>query len=510
MTLFESTPSILLEYMHQTIKTFRNLIWISFAAVSVVACHAMTEEVETETAPVEIPIDNVDIPRDLSDLRFSYAPILNPATDAVVSVHTSQIVRTSPRGRNPMEEFLRRFYGLPSPDSSQIEPEERKMPSGVGSGVVIDDSGLILTNFHVITVNGSEREADEILVRLKDGREFVAEVVGKDRDTDVALLKIEGEYLPSISIANSDNLQVGDIVFAIGNPLGIGLTVTQGIVSATGRAELGIIGENSYEYFIQTDASINSGNSGGALVDAKGRLVGINTAILSRSGGNIGIGFAIPSVLARNIALSMLNHGEIRRGFLGVSLGELTPDLAESFGSTTFKGALIATVEEDSPAAQAGLQREDIVVKIGETKVDGRRNLRSRIAGFLPGSEVALTIIRDQEEIELTVTLGDRSTFAEVEKEVSTEFLEGVEAAFVTEELREEFGLENDTIGVFIREITADSPYSRSLSPGMVIIEINGEAPDSIEAATNLIKPGVNRLYVESRGRYGYVAIRVK
>ena len=496
--------------MNHIMKTLKNLAWISFATLTVVACHAQTEGEDAATTPVEIPIDNVDIPRELGDLRFSYAPILTPATEAVVSVHTSQIVRTSPRGRNPMEEFLRRFYGIPSPGGSQDEPQERKVPGGVGSGVVIDESGLILTNFHVITVNGSDREADEILVRLKDGREFQAEVVGKDQDTDVALLRIEGENLPTLPIANSDNLQVGDIVFAIGNPLGVGLTVTQGIVSATGRAELGIIGENSYENFIQTDASINPGNSGGALVDAKGRLVGINTAILSRSGGNIGIGFAIPSILARNISLSLLNHGEIRRGFLGVSLGELTPDLAESFGSTTFKGALIATVEEDSPAAQGGLQREDIVIKIGETEVDGPSDLRSRIASFLPGSEVKLTVIRDMEEKELMVTLGDRATFAEAEEETMVDFLEGVEAAFVTDELREEFGLDEETNGIFVREIAADSPYSRSLAPGMVIIEINGEAPESLEAATNLIKPGVNRLYVESRGRYGYVAIRVK
>ncbi|MGB0372561.1 MAG: Do family serine endopeptidase [Opitutales bacterium] len=490
------------------IKNIRDIFWISGAALITVACHAQPEPEDSTDAPVEIPIDETDIPRDALDMRLSYAPVLAPATEAVVSVHTSQIIRRSPRGRNPMEEFLRRFYGLPAPEGSQQEPEERKMPSGVGSGVVIDGSGLILTNHHVISVEG-DRDADEILVRLKDGREYEAEVIGKDRDTDVAVLKIEGEDLPTLPIASSDNLQVGDIVFAIGNPLGVGLTVTQGIVSATGRAELGIIGERSYENFIQTDASINPGNSGGALVDAKGRLVGINTAILSRSGGNIGIGFAIPSTLARNIALSLVNEGEIRRGFLGVSLEELTPDLAESFGAVTFKGALIASVQPDSPADEAGIERGDIVTQVNDTEILGPDELRSRIASKLPGTEVMLTVIREEETLELKVTLGDLGTFAQA-SETTMEFLDGVEAAFVDDELREEFGLEEDVQGVLIREVDATSPYSRQLAAGMIVIEINGKAPESLDDAMSLIKPGVNRFYMQANGRYGYLAIRVK
>ncbi|MEM9025466.1 MAG: Do family serine endopeptidase [Verrucomicrobiota bacterium] len=494
--------------MKSMTKNIRDILWISTAAVFAVACQAQTESEISNETPVEIPIDETDIPRDALDLRLSYAPILAPATEAVVSVHTSQIIRRSPRGRNPMEEFLRRFYGLPSPQGSGDEPQERKMPSGVGSGVVIDGTGLILTNHHVITVDGN-RDADEILVRLKDGREFEAEVIGKDRDTDVAVLKIEAEDLPSLSIASSDNLQVGDIVFAIGNPLGVGLTVTQGIVSATGRAELGIIGERSYENFIQTDASINPGNSGGALVDAKGRLVGINTAILSRSGGNIGIGFAIPSTLARNIALSLVNEGEIRRGFLGVSLEELTPDLAESFGAVTFKGALISAIQPESPADKAGLKRGDIVTKVNEAEIIGPDELRSRIASRLPGTEVDLSVVRDGKTVELGVTLGDLERFAQVSV-TTMEFLDGVEADFLDEEVREEFGFEDDVNGILIRSVDAVSPYSRQLAAGMVVIEINGVAPKSIENAISLIKPGVNRFYMQANGSYGYLAIRVK
>lgn len=485
---------------------FRSFTWLLLTAISTVACQAK-DEVEAKEI-VDIAMDETDIPRDLSNAHYTYAPILAPATDAVVSVNISQIVRSSPRGGNPMEEFLRRFYGMPSPDGEENAPTERKLPRGVGSGVVIDDSGLILTNHHVITLDGG-REPDEILVTLKDGREFVAEVIGKDRDTDVALLKIDAENLPTLPVANSDNLQVGDIVFAIGNPLGVGLTVTQGIVSATGRAELGILGERSYENFVQTDASINPGNSGGALVDAKGRLVGINTAIISRTGGSVGIGFAIPSTLARNIALSLVNEGEIRRGFLGVGLGELTADLAESFGSITFKGALISSVEADSPAAQGGIKRGDIITQMNGVAISGPDDLRSRVASRLPGTEILLTVVRDQEVLELEIILGDLGNYM-ANAEQAVEFLDGVEAAFIDKDVREEFDLDAETKGVLVRAVDADSPYSRALRAGMIIVEINGRAPNSIEEASELIKLGVNRLYVQAQGRFGYVAIRVK
>ena len=262
---------------------------------------------------VELPLDAEAIDRSDPVLLTSYAPVLKPAREAVVSVYTAHVVQVlRQRGLDPREELLRRFYGLPSP-RGRTEVEEQWRPGGIGSGVILSAEGYILTNNHVISAPDGEA-ADEVLVQLTDGRELRAAVVGRDPASDLAVLQVEATDLPAIRLADSNQLEVGDIVFAIGNPMGVGLTITQGIVSATGRSNLAILGKSGYESFIQTDASINRGNSGGALVDAYGRLVGINTAILSEDGGNIGIGFAIPSTFARTIALRLLEEGEVRRG----------------------------------------------------------------------------------------------------------------------------------------------------------------------------------------------------
>lgn len=480
--------------------------YLLLVALPLVACTAQTPDAEAEGSKglIDIPMDTSEIDR--SDIRFSYAPMLKAATEAVVSVHTSRTVVTRNSGRSPMQDLLRRFYGIPIPDSS--ETIERRLPNGLGSGVIVDPSGIIITNYHVISVNRSERLADEILVQLNDGREFEAEVIGGDRDTDLAVLKIDAEALPSLPMANSDALQVGDVVFAVGNPLGVGLTVTQGIVSATGRSDLQIIGERSYENFIQTDASINPGNSGGALVDAQGRLIGINTAILSRTGGNIGIGFAIPSVLARNIALSLVNFGEIQRGFLGVSLDDLDQALAESFGGIAYRGALIQYVEDDTPAAQAGLKRGDIVTHLNGMPISGDEDLRSRIASRLPGTEIILKVVRDGDTIDVPVMLGDLSERI-AQASTSAELLDGVTAEFVDDALREEFGIDEEVSGIFIRQIETSSPYVRSMSAGIIILEINGQAPTSVAQARDLFRSGINRLYVQAGDSYGFIAIRV-
>ena len=297
--------------------------------------------------PIEIELDSTPITGTPSSSVVSYADVLEGATPAVVAVYTARVVRVAQRRSDPREEMLRRFFGLPPSSGgnySEEDVEERRIPAGVGSGVIVSKDGYILTNNHVIT-NERGSEVDEILVQLADDREFPAEIVGRDPKTDLAVLKIEQNELPYITMADSDNLRVGDVVFAVGNPLGVGQTVTMGIVSATGRSGLHLLGEQAYENFIQTDASINQGNSGGALIDAAGRLVGINTAILSQSGGNIGIGFAIPSTLARNIMVNLLDDGTIRRGFLGVSIKDLDSDIAEAFGLEDTQGALIQSVE---------------------------------------------------------------------------------------------------------------------------------------------------------------------
>jgi len=322
---------------------------------------------------------------------LTVAPQLSAVTPAVVNISVRQQV---PVHQNPLlqDPFFRRFFGLPE----QQMPRHREALSA-GSGVIVDaGQGFVLTNSHVID------QADQILTTLQDGRQEPAEVVGIDPATDIALLRIPPNGLQAAPLGDSDLLQVGDLVFAIGNPFGLGQTVTSGIVSALGRTG---ISRGGYEDFIQTDASINPGNSGGALVDSRGRLVGINTAILSRSGGNIGIGFAVPSNLARAVMEQLVAHGRVERGRIGVAIQDLTPELAEGFGLTGHSGALITAVEPGSPAEQGGLRRGDLVVALNGEAIRNAANLRTRVGLLRIGQSLRLTVIRDgrQRDIELRV-----------------------------------------------------------------------------------------------------------
>lgn len=309
----------------------------------------------------------------------SLAPMLEQVTPAVVNIATEGRIRLQ---ANPLfnDPFFRRFFNVPN------QPIERRTQS-LGSGVIVDAGrGLVLTNNHVIA------NAVQITVTLRDGRHLQAEIVGSDPETDVALIKIPAENIAQIPTADSNNLRVGDFVVAIGNPFGLGQTVTSGIVSALGRSGLGIEG---YEDFIQTDASINPGNSGGALVNLRGELVGINTAIFSQDGGNIGIGFAIPINLALQIMEQLLKSGEVSRGFVGVQVQDLSPDLAEAFGITNQGGAVVNSVLPDSPASQAGLEPGDVIISINEKPVTNAGDVRNRI-GLLPlGEEVTFEVLRD-------------------------------------------------------------------------------------------------------------------
>jgi S1-C subfamily serine protease len=323
---------------------FTKLLIIAAASTGVVA-GSQADQI----GPEHFPIDPVEIDRDEAYAPASYAPALSRVTDSVVAVYTAKNVRVS--SNDPREEMLRRFFGLPPQQNNRGDDEDniQQVPAGQGSGVIVSSDGYILTNNHVIS-DRSGRKVDLVYVTLNDGEEYEAEIVGHDERTDIAVLKIEADDLPTATMANSDTLQIGDVVFAIGNPLGVGKTVTMGIISATGR-DLNLLGANSYESFIQTDAAINMGNSGGALVDAKGRLIGINTAIISQSGGNIGIGFAVPVKLARSILISLATDGEVRRGLLGVVPGRIDSTLAESFGLEPNQGAIVTQVSEDLPAA---------------------------------------------------------------------------------------------------------------------------------------------------------------
>ena len=329
----------------------------------------------------------------------SLAPMLERTMPAVVNISTTTNVkmRENPLLRDP---FFRHFFELPN------QPRLRKRKNSLGSGVIIDkDAGLVLTNNHVI------HKADEIVVTLNDGRQLQAKLVGTDPAADIAVIQIPADNLTELPIADSDQLRVGDFVVAIGNPFGLGQTVTSGIISALGRSGLGIEG---YEDFIQTDASINPGNSGGALVNLRGELVGINTAILAPSGGNVGIGFAIPTNMAMTIKEALVKHGEVRRGLLGVTTQDLTPELMRAFDLKSRHGAVISRVQANSPAARAGLEPGDIILKVNGRKVKNSYAIRNIVGLLRIGDEITLEVLRGGERKTITAVLGkpQRDTIA--------------------------------------------------------------------------------------------------
>ena len=309
------------------------------------------------------------------------------ASPAVVSINTSKAARRNPRSDDP---WFRFFFGDQGTDQPQV---------GLGSGVIVSTDGDILTNNHVV------EGADEIDVTLNDSRHARGKVIGTDPDTDLAVLKIELDKLPVVVLGNSDNLQVGDQVLAIGNPFGVGQTVTSGIVSALGRNQLGI---NTFENFIQTDAAINPGNSGGALVDVNGNLEGINTAIYSRSGGSMGIGFAIPVSTAKQVLEDIVKEGKVTRGWIGVEPNNLSPELAETFGVKANKGVIITGVLQNGPAARAGIRPGDVITGVGEKSVDNVQELLTAVAGLKPGDAARFALQRGKDKMELDVTPGPR------------------------------------------------------------------------------------------------------
>lgn len=329
----------------------------------------------------------------------SYADAVTTAAPSVVNLYTTKVISkpSHPLFEDPQ---FRRFFG----DNS---PKQKRMESSLGSGVIMSPEGYILTNNHVTS------GADQIVVALKDGRETLARVIGSDPETDLAVLKIDLKNLPAITVGRSDNIRIGDVALAIGNPFGVGQTVTMGIISATGRNQLGL---NNYEDFIQTDAAINPGNSGGALVDAIGNLTGINTAIFSKSGGSQGIGFAIPVKLAMEVMKSIIEHGQVIRGWLGIEVQPLSQELAESFGLSGRPGIVVAGIFRDGPAQKAGLQLGDVILSIdGEPAGDGRRSM-NQVARIKPTDKVAIQVMRNGKELKLTAEIGLRPPPAPVKE----------------------------------------------------------------------------------------------
>ena len=321
----------------------------------------------------------------------TYADAVVRAAPAVANLYTTKVVNRNARPLFEDPQF-RHFFG-------NNAPKQKRMESSLGSAVLMSPEGYLLTNNHVVL------NADQIVVALKDGRETLARVIGSDPETDLAVLKIDLKNLPAITIGRSDSLRIGDIALAIGNPFGVGQTTTMGIISATGRNQLGL---NNYEDFIQTDAAINPGNSGGALVDANGNLTGINTAIFTKSGGSKGIGFAIPINLAMEVMKSIIEHGQVIRGWLGIEVQPLTPDLAESFGLSGRPGIVVAGIFRDGPAQKAGLQLGDVILSIdGAPASDGRRSM-NQVARIKPSEKISIQVMRNGKELKLTAEVGLR------------------------------------------------------------------------------------------------------
>ena len=436
---------------------------------------------EPQSTPVNLALDERPVSRDAVG-RASFAPIIKKVSPGVVKVFTTtRAQKTGFSGGSDMNDLLRRFFG----DQFQGRTPQRNFGTprqeGVGSGVIATKDGYILTNNHV--VDG----ADEVKVALQDGREFAAKVVGRDPKSDVAVIKIDAQDLPAVPMADSDKVEVGDVVLAIGNPFGIGQTVTTGIVSAKGRGNMGL----DYEDFIQTDAAINPGNSGGALVDADGRLVGINTAILSRSGGNQGIGFAIPVNMARDVMQSLVKDGHVTRGYLGIMIQDLTPALAKEFKLKDATGALIGDVTPKGPADKAGLKSGDLLVEFNGKKVTDSRHLKLEVARTQPGQTVPVKILRDgtAKTLEVTVkTLPGTDSLAKADKDSDeTGTLNGVGVADLNDQARQQFEVPQTVAGAVVTEVKPDSAAAEAgLKPGDVIQELNRKPVKTAEEAVRL------------------------
>ena len=461
-------------------------------------------------------------------LAQSFSPIVKAVTPAVVNIQVTQ----GERVRAPRDPRRRDHEGPPGrpgpgpgpfggpggpgpfggPPGEPDEPDQglpgRPEMSG-GSGVIIDPNGYIVTNNHVID------KASDIKVYLHDKKEYPAKIIGADPKTDLAIIKIEATGLPHLKWGNYDELQVGDIVLAVGSPFGLSQTVTMGIISALGRGNVGIA---DYEDFIQTDASINPGNSGGALVNLKGELIGINTAIFSRTGGNEGIGFAVPVSLAKNITDSLIKTGKVVRGWLGVAIQEITPDLAKAFKAKDQKGALVSDVNEQGPALKAGVQRGDVIVEFDGKEVQTVSDLRNRVAQTQVGAKVPLKVIREGQEKVLTLQIGERPADAMLARGTEPgaappesaeahkgplNVLSDLKVKAIDDEARTKLNIGAKTAGVLVAHVQAGSPAEQAgLQRGDVIQEVNRQSVMSIndyDAAAAKIKKEENAVLLVNR-----------
>ena len=420
------------------------------------------------TGAIAIPALAKDLPvYDETRGVMTMAPLLERATPAVVNI---SVQVSGPDQENPLmrDPFFRRFFGVPPGQGP------RRGSVSAGSGVIVDaEQGHVMTNHHVI------KNAEKVMVTLKDRRRLRAELVGSDPETDIAVLKIEADNLVALPFADSGTLRVGDLAIAIGNPFGLGQTVTSGIVSALGRG----IGMHGYEDFIQTDAPINPGNSGGALVNSKGELIGVNSAIIGPSGGNVGIGFAVPSNMARAVMGQLIEFGEVRRGRLGVRIQDLSPEIAEALGLDVEQGAVITSVEEGAPAENAGLMAGDVVVAVDGEVVRNASDLRNKVGLARRGTKVRLSYIRDGKAKDVSVEVTSAITIAE--GQAAAPQLTGA----VFRDISPDLPMHGKVEGVLVADVARGSPAWRSgLKPGDVILAVNRKPVKSIGQLTQAVR----------------------
>jgi serine protease Do len=432
----------------------------------------------------------------VTQLSNSFADIIEKASPAVVKISMTRIIKASDQQQNnpfTADPFFRQFFGGPN-----VRPRDQR-EQGLGSGVIVSPSGYILTNNHVV------EKANSLKVTLSDGRDFSAKVVGTDPQTDVAVVKINSSGLPILPFANSDAARVGDLCFAIGDPFGQDHTVTMGIVSAKGRK---LEGGTYIQNFIQTDASINPGNSGGALINARGEMIGMNTAILTGGGasfggeaGNIGIGFAVPSNLAKSVMDQIMKSGKVSRGYMGVTLQNLTPELAQQFGLKEPHGAIVGDVTPGAPGAKAGLKSGDVITAIDGKKVEGSDDLTLDVVSHTPGSTVSLDVVRNGQPTKISVTLGTRPGGIDWNKQnrqggsdeeenngsTGNASVRGISVETLTPDTAQQIGLPSTIRGVVINSVDADSPAADKVARGLVITAVDRHPVNSVEEFKRLM-----------------------
>jgi serine protease Do len=459
---------------------------------------------QPQTPPAPLVVDGV---------RTSYADVVEKTSPAVVQIFSERKSKSQPQ-QFPFgdDDFFKQF--VPKQNQQQRPQVER----GTGSGVIVSGDGSVLTNHHVID------SADKITVRMQDGKTFEAKVVGSDAPSDLAVLKIEATNLPFLTLGNSDSVRVGDIVLAIGNPLGIGQTVTAGIISAKGRRTG--LSDGSFEDFLQTDAPINRGNSGGALVNLTGELIGINSQILSsgQGGGSIGIGFSIPSNMAKTVMDQLIKDGRVRRGQLGVNIQNITEDVAKSLDLKDTKGVLVSNVRAGSAADKAGIKRGDIITAINGEKVEDGNVLRNKVAGTLPGTDIRLTVFREGQEQEFVAKLDEFNTDeAKKDNEQNEENPAnpskpsgklGLDLKPVTPEEAKKLQLPDGTSGLLVTDADPSGPAAEEgIARGDVILEVNRQPVESLDDMQAALDKSGDRpilLLVARRGQVSYLTVKPK